>query len=131
MEIVTITPTSIEHLEVMIRQIIEKCNEHNVSGFNSYTSDFHYLYHLGEEIAGRSEHSCPVCRGFNDVGTFRGDQMEENFPASSKLDEDRVYPDVHVNHPDMEGKCGCELELTDLSEACAKVLADEIRMAVT
>ena len=129
MEIIEIIPTSFEHLSEQLSRIIEICNIRNSTGFDSHTSYFHYEYHLGEEI-GHSMISCPVCIAFNAVGYYTGDQLDGEFPASKKLGEGDVYPNVHETYPEMEKQCGCELELTDLSSACAEALADEIRMSV-
>ena len=129
MEIIELTPTSFEHLYEQLSRIVEICNIRRSTGFDSHTPYFHFEYHLGEEI-GHSMISCPICRAFNALGFYTGDQLDGNFPDAKKLDDVTVYPNVHETHPEMTHDCGCELTLTNLSSGCAEALADEIRMSV-
>ena len=122
-------PRDLTELQAQLMFIINICKQRTASGFDSHTSYFDYNYELGERIKTNTI-SCPVCVAFDAIGSFTGDQLDANFPDAKKLGDTTVYPDVHTTYPEMEKQCGCELELTDLSSACAEALADEIRMSV-
>jgi hypothetical protein len=132
MSTVKISPQSPENLLVILQLIKARIEYRKSMGFEVYS------YNTQPDL----DKVCPLCLEFASIPTYNGPGVKSFFPSHKwmtpgiqpyRLYKDStymVYPNVHEDHPEYEGRCHCMVTWLHPAQTLALRLSDEFREAI-